>query len=206
MKVLVLGATGGTGQEVVRQALADGHRVTAFVRDPARLSVEDERLRVAVGDALDAEAVARAVSGQNAVAVALGSRDRRNRTVRSEGTANAIRAMQAHGVRRLVVVSAAGAGDSYRQLPLIMKAIVKTLLRNTYADHAQQEEYVRESGLEWVIVRPALLTDGPRTGAYRIATAEEDLPGGKVSRADMAAFVVRQLTEDRYVGQAVSIG
>lgn len=205
MNIVVFGATGGTGREVVKQALAQGHTVTAFVRDPARLSLEDEMLRVVVGDALDPEPVAQAVSGQDAVVVALGSRDRSNRTVRAEGTANVIQAMGIHSVPRLIVVSAGGVGDSYRQAPLVLKAIIKTLLRNTYADHEQQEQYVRDSALEWVIVRPALLSDGPFTGQYHTGTADVDLPGGRVTRADVADFVLKQLTDDRYLRKAVSI-
>ena len=205
MDIVVFGATGGTGQQVVQQALAGGHQVTAFVRDPARLRLEDEHLRIVVGDALDPQSVAQAVAGQDAAVVALGSRDRGNRTVRSEGTANVIRAMEAHGVPRLVVVSAGGAGDSYGQLPFVIKILIKTLLRHTYADHEGQEQHVRDSALEWVIVRPAFLTDGPATGRYHTGTADEHLAGGRVTRADVAGFVLKQLTEDRYLRQGVSI-
>lgn len=206
MNIVVLGATGGTGREVVQQALAQGHRVTAFVRDPARLPVEDEQLQVVVGDALDPAAVERAVAGQDAAVVALGSRDRSNRSVRSQGTAHVIRAMQAHDVPRLVVVSAGGVGDSYEQVPLLIKLFIKTLLRHAYADHEQQEQYVRESDREWVIVRPGQLTDGPRTGDYHTGTVEQEISGsGRVSRADVAEFVLQQLADDRYLRQAVSI-
>lgn len=206
MKIVVFGATGGTGREVVKQALAQGHNVTAFVRDSKRLRMEDERLRVVVGDALQPEPVAQAVRGQDAVVVALGSRNRSERSVRSAGTANVIQAMEEAGVARLVVVSAGGVGDSYDQAPLVLKLVIKTLLRNTYADHEEQERHVRESSLEWVIVRPARLVEGPASGEYHVAAAESRPPGGQVTTADLAAFLLQQLSDDHYLHQAISIG
>jgi putative NADH-flavin reductase len=206
MNIVVFGATGGTGQEVVKQALAQGHEVTAFVRDQERLSVQHESLRVVVGDAREPEPVSRAVAGHDAVVVALGTRDRSERTLRADGTANVTRAMETHDIQRLVVVSAGGVGDSYQQVPLIIKMLIKTVLRHTYADHARQEEHVRESDLDWMIVRPAMLTDGPRTGQYHVGAADADLPGGRVTRADVADFILKQLSDDRYLRQAVSIG
>ncbi len=204
MKIAIFGATGGTGQELVRLALAQGHLVTAFVRDPGRLPFREEGLKLVVGDVLEAGCVTEAMANQEAAIVALGSHDRKERSVRSEGTANVIRAMQAYGVPRLVVVSAGGVGDSYQGAPLILKLVIKTMLKNTYADHEHQERHVRQSGLDWVIVRPAMLTDGPATGRFDNGTSG-GLPEGKVSRADVASFVLRQLTDERYLLQAVSI-
>lgn len=205
MKLAVFGATGGTGQEIVKRALADGHTVTAFVRNRERLPIKDAYLQIIIGDALDRQSVSNAVTGQDAVVVALGSRDRGKRDIRARGTANVIETMQAQDVRRLVVISAAGTGDSFRQLPFLLKILVKTLLRKTYADHEQQETYVRDSELDWVIVRPAMLSDGPASGEYHIGTANDDLPGGEVSRADLADFILGQLEGDRYLHQAITI-
>jgi putative NADH-flavin reductase len=205
MNIAVFGATGGTGLELVRLALAQGHTITAFVRDPSRLSFHVQALRSVVGDVLDADCVAQAVAHQVAVIVALGSSDRKERSVRSVGTANVIRAMQAAGGRRLVVVSAGGVGDSYGQAPLVLKLIIKTMLKNTYTDHEQQEQYVRASGLEWVIVRPAMLTNGPATGRFENGVSSIGLPEGKVARADVAGFLLQQLADDSNLGRAVSI-
>jgi putative NADH-flavin reductase len=205
MNIAIFGATGGTGLELVRLALAQGHTITAFVRDPSRLSFHDQALRSVVGDVLDADCVTQAVAHQEAVIVALGSSDRKERSVRSGGTANVIRAMQSSGVRRLVVVSAGGVGDSYGHAPVVLKLIIKTMLKNTYADHEQQEQYVRASGLEWVIVRPAMLTDGPATGRFENGASSTGLPEGKVTRADVAGFLLQQLTDDSNLGRAVSI-
>lgn len=205
MNIVVFGASGGTGREVVKQALDQRHQVTAFLRDPARLPIQDKKLRLIVGDVLNVSSVAEAITGGDAVVVALGSHDRNNDGVRALGTANIIQAMERQNVCRLIVVSAGGVGDSFGQLPLIVKALVKTLLRKTYADHEQQEQYVRDSHLEWVIVRPSMLVDGPVTGQYHTGTADAHLPGGKVTRADVADFVLKQLTGNRHVRQAVSI-
>jgi putative NADH-flavin reductase len=205
MNIAVFGATGGTGLELVRLALAQGHTITAFVRDPSRLPVHDQALRTVVGDVLDADCVAEAIAYQEAAIVALGSSDRKEGRVRSEGTANVIRAMQAAGARRLVVVSAGGVGDSYGQAPLVLKLIIKSMLKNTYADHELQEQYVRASGLEWVIVRPAMLTDGPATGRFDNGASRTGLPEGKVARADVAGFLLQQLADDSNLGRAVSI-
>lgn len=205
MKIAIFGASGGTGRELVKQALTQGHQVTAFVRDPARLQIEDKKLRVSVGDALNASSVGEAVARQEAVVVALGSHDRSNGCVRALGTANIIRSMESQNVCRLIVVSAGGVGDSYGQLPLIVKALVKTVLRKTYADHEQQERYVRDSRLDWVIVRPSMLIDGPATGRYHTGTADARLPGEKITRADVADFVLKQLTENCHLRQAVLI-
>ncbi len=205
MNLAVFGATGGVGQELVKQALAQGHRVTAFVRDPRRLAVQDERLCVISGDVLNFNQAAQAVAVQEAVLVALGSRARGKSSVRAEGTANVIRAMELHGARRLVVISAGGVGDSYRQVPLPIRLVIRTLWRESYADHEAQEGHVRQSGLDWVIVRPAQLTGGPATGRFRPGNAQDGLPLGKVSRADTAEFALAQIHSDRYLRQAVSI-
>ncbi|MDX1615289.1 MAG: SDR family oxidoreductase [Candidatus Promineifilaceae bacterium] len=204
MKITVFGASGSTGQEIVRQGLALGHTVTAFVRDPARLALEDPSLRMVVGDALDPAAVVRAIRGQDAVIVSLGSRERNNPRIRTTGTANVIQALEAQGRGRLVVISAAGTGDSYDQ-PLFFKLLVKTLLSDVYADHERQEAHVRASDLAWVIIRPAGLTDGPPTAEIETALPGVTLQGGRIRHANLARFALRQLSDDRFLRQAVSV-
>jgi putative NADH-flavin reductase len=203
MKILVFGATGGTGRHVVEQGLGRGHEVTAFVRDPDKLRVEHERLRVAQGDALDYETVERAVHGQDAVVCVLGTPARKAGTVRSEGTQNIIRAMEKAGVRRLVVQSTIGMGDSVEMLPFQYKyVLVPLLLRSVFADHERQEEYVRQSPLDWTLVRPGAFTKGERTGAYKHGTGVTTIIKGKLSRADAADFLLKQLQGDAYVREA----
>ncbi|MFI0451089.1 NAD(P)-dependent oxidoreductase [Actinomadura sp. 6N118] len=203
MKILVFGATGGTGRRVVEQALDRGHEVTAFVRDPAKLGVEHEQLRVAQGDVMDYEAIERAVQGQDAVVCVLGAPARKTGTVRSEGTQNIIRAMEKAGVRRLVVQSTIGMADSAEMLPFQYKyVLVPLILRSAFADTARQEEYVRQSGLDWTLVRPGALTKGERTGAYKHGTGVTTIIKSKLSRADAADFLLKQLQDDAYVREA----
>jgi len=196
MRIAVFGATGTVGRHVVEQALERGHEVTAFTRDPGRVARSHERLRVVRGDVADPAAVDRAVAGQDAVVVALGA-GRKGR-VRADGTAAVIAAMDRAGTRRLVVQSTLGAGDSRANLNFLWKRIMfGLLLREAYADHQLQEEHVRRSDLDWTIVRPGAFTDGPRTGAYRRGFGPEDRSTRlKISRADVADFLLEQLTDE----------
>jgi putative NADH-flavin reductase len=203
MKLLVFGATGGTGREIVAQALDQGHVVTAFVRNPAALTTKHERLKLAQGDVLDYASVQAAVPGQDAVLSALGVRKLRKNTVLSDGTKNLLRAMEQHGVKRFVCESSLGVGDSKGQLGWVFNLfIIPLLLRNIFRDKEVQEQYIKQSNLDWIIVRPAALTNGPRTGVYRsgFSTTERTIKG-KISRADVADFMLKQLTDDTYLRQ-----
>lgn len=203
MRVLVIGATGGTGREIVRQALAGGHEVTALVRDPEAAARALPGARTVRGDVRDPDAVAQAVDGQEAVASALGSGVTfRRQTQLSDGTKALVAAMTARGVRRLVCITGIGAGDSRGHGGAFYDWFLRpVVLRQVYADKDRQEAVVRSSGLDWVIVRPALLTDGPAAGRYRVLTDLDSVRGGSVSRADVADFVVKQLTDRQYLGR-----
>lgn len=201
MRVLVFGATGSVGRQVVEQGLARGHEVTAFVRDPSGLDVAHEKLTVFRGDVLDASSVKRAVRGQEAVLCSIGAG--RKGGVRSEGTRNIIRAMEGAGVRRLVCQTTLGAGESSGNLNFFWKHVMfGLLLRGAFADHQQQEAHVRRSDLDWTIVRPAAFTDGGRTGEYRhgFPPSKQGLEL-KISRADVADFMLNQLTDEHYLRQ-----
>lgn len=204
LHLTVFGATGSVGRHVVGQALAQGHRVTAFTRRPE--SVEPRPgLEVVAGDVLDPLAVRAAVDGRDAVVVALG--DGRRGGVREAGTRTVVDAMTATGVRRLVCQSTLGAGDSRGNLDLVWKHLMfGLLLRRAYADHQRQEEVVRGSGLEWTLVRPAAFTDGPATGDYREGFGPDDRSTTlKISRADVAHALLRQVAHPADSGRAVGI-
>jgi putative NADH-flavin reductase len=202
MRVIVFGASGATGRELVAQALAQGQRVVAFVRNVSRLAVRSEDLTVIQGDVMDASAVAYAVEGQDAVLSALGAATplRRDRTL-VEGVRNIVDAMNRCGARRLVYVSFLGVQEGRRQLSFVGRAIIAPLLlRNVVADHEAKERIIRESGLDWVIVRPPRLTNGPRTRNYRHGVdirSTSLVP--RISRADLADFMLRQLSDDTYL-------
>jgi putative NADH-flavin reductase len=201
LKVVLFGASGGTGREVVRQALAQGHAVTAFVRDPVKLAIEHSGLTVVKGDVADYAAVERAVRDQDAAIVALGASTllKRDPTL-VDGVRCIASTMQRTGVRRLVYLSFLGVRGGRSQLSFLGRTIVAPLLlRNVVADHEAKEAIVRQSGLDWTIVRPPRLTNGPPTAAYR---SGEDIEARAIvpaiSRADVAHFMLKQLTDDAY--------
>jgi putative NADH-flavin reductase len=196
MRVIVFGASGRTGKNIVEGALAAGHEVTALVRDPRRLASASPRLALAVGDVLDAAAVETAMAGQDAVLIALGTgADLRPTTVLSRGTANIVRAMETHGVRRVICLLSGWL--FYESYP--------PMFRDITAEHERQLATLRASRLGWVAVCPPQITDGPATGRYRIAVNALPTGGVQVSKADIAEFMVSQLADDTYLGHAVGI-
>jgi putative NADH-flavin reductase len=206
MRILVLGAAGGTGQQVVEQALSHGLEVVAFVRDAVRLPFTHERLTVIAGDATDPVAVQTAVAGCDAVISTLGSRGQRPVTVYSDGITNTIRAMTARGIRRLVVVSAAGAGADSGDVPLRVQVMRKMPgLRPVYEDMERMEGDVMLSDLDWTIVRTAALKDGPLTGIYRVVEGNAVPKGTHISRADLAALLLKCAQGDLYSKKAVAV-
>jgi putative NADH-flavin reductase len=209
MKVLVVGATGRTGRLLTRGALERGHQVTALARAPEKLGDLAGRVRVVAGDVLDGGVVSDAVDGQTAVLVALGvARSRRAPAVNALGTLNVIRSMQRYGVRRLVVLSAGGTAPGRDpNLPWVFDRVLKpVLLGAAYADLRRMETSVRTSELDWTIVRVSgALTNGPARGAYR-AEPGYSLPGGRsISRADVAEYMLDQLTLTGDIGHAVAV-
>ncbi|HEX6194812.1 MAG TPA: SDR family oxidoreductase [Jiangellaceae bacterium] len=204
MKLIIFGATGSVGRLVVDRALEEGHEVTAFTRDPAKVERRHERLTVSGRDVFDVAAVTDAIAGHDAVIVTLGGG--RNGGVRAPGTKAIIEAMQAAGVRRLIVQSTLGAGDSRANLNLFWKWIMfGLLLRPAYADHQEQDRIVRRSDVDWTIVRPGAFTDGLRTGAYRRGLGPREKSQLKIARADVADFLLEQVDDDTYVRRAPAI-
>ena len=208
MKVVVFGATGRTGRLLVEGALARGHDVTAFVRAPNKLGALRDRVQVVHGDVLDGGAVSDAVDGQEAVLVALaGGGTKAAEQVNAQGTLNVIRSMQRYSARRLVVLSAGGTQPGRDpNLPWFFERIVKPLfLKNVLADLRRMEISVRQSELDWTLVRAAQLVDGPARGAYR-AEPGYSMPGGtKIARADVAAFMLDELERRDNIAHALAI-
>jgi uncharacterized protein YbjT (DUF2867 family) len=207
MNLLIVGATGGTGQQLVTQALERGHQVTALVRRPRRAEPR-HGLTPAVGDVLDPASLARAMPGQEAVLSALGHNRWLGPThILSEGTRNLIAAMGRHGVRRLICETALGISDSWWQMGLYYTLFVRPVILPFYfRDKVRQEAMVRASDLDWTIVRPGVLTNGPKRGRYRHgARVGHWLRTVRISRADVAAFMLDQLTDRRYVRTTVGL-
>ena len=209
MKVVVIGATGRTGRLLVAGALERGHAVTALVRAPDKLGALREGVSVVQGDVLDGGVVSDAVDGQDAALVALGvAMKKGDPSVNAQGTLNVIRSMQRYRVRRLVVLSAGGTQPGPDpNLPWAFEHLFKPLfLKHAYADLRRMETSVRQSELDWTIVRAAAgLTDGPARGGYR-AEPGYSLPGGtKIARADVAAFMLDELERRSNVGHALAV-
>ena len=184
--------------------MAAGYEVTFLVRDPVRLTLNHDKLYLVIGDVLNLDKVEEALAGSEAVCCTLGNTANNPDFVVSDGTRNIIEGMTKQGIERLVVVSALGVGDSREQVSLPFKMIMKTVLRKAYEDKERQEQLVRNSNLDWVIVRPGGLTNGPATGEYTYGL-DPSIGGGQVSRADVAAFVLQQLKEDTFLYQTPAI-
>jgi len=195
MKVLVIGGTRGTGREVVAAAHAAGHELTLLARNAERISLPVTGVRVVVGDAGDADDIERAVAGQDAVVWTVGvGPTRRPVHLFSRSTQFLLAAMAKYRVRRLVCVTGIGAGDSRGHGGFFYNRIVQPLfLKTVYEDKDRQEAMLRGSDVDWTIVRPGTLTNGPATGFARALTDLEGVAAGKVSRADVAAFIVENL-------------
>ena len=215
MKVIVFGATGGTGIATVEELLTGNHEVTAFSRHADELDLRSERLHVQTGDALRPEDVERAVAGQDAVVVALGVNDNplkvrlfhRSRTpvnICSEGTRNIINAMKKHGLRKLVAVSAYGVGETREKLPWLFRIFYQLLLKEQIADKEIQEALIRESGLDWTIVQPVGLTNAPPRSLV-LASTEGEARHGTIPRRNVGRFLVRAITGNQYNNRSVAL-
>lgn len=206
MKLCILGGTGGTGRQIVVQALDAGHDVTLLVRDRAKAGAEHPRLKVIVGDLQDVAALADAMRGQDAVISAIG----RGYSFKSEhlierSVPGIIAAMKATGVRRLVFTSAVGVGASIADAPLLGRLFFSTLLRGIYADKLIGDQLIRSSGLDWTIVQPSQMTDGPLTRRYRSGERLAFSGMARISRADVAHFLLNAAGDRAAIGKTLLV-
>ncbi|MEU3980201.1 NAD(P)-binding oxidoreductase [Streptomyces sp. NPDC026672] len=207
MHLTVFGATGGIGREIVRQGLSAGHRVTAVVRDPARLTVTGPGLEVFRADLTDPEAIRPAVAGRNAVLSGLGARRRGDAGITSRLTRTVLAAMADEGVRRLVVVSAGPVGPEPADglLDRAARGVVSALLRDVYADLRETEAELARSGTDWTSVRPPRLRDRPLTGTYRTVVGGFPPRGRFISRADVAHVMLATVDDPGTVRRGVGV-
>jgi putative NADH-flavin reductase len=204
MRVVVFGASGGTGRQVVQRAIDAGLEVTAFVRNPVSAELN---VRVVQGDVADQAAVARALEGQDAVISTLGvGKPLKPDPVVVQGVEHIVDGMRQKGIRRLIYQSFIGVRESRAAAGWLIANVARHPLRHEIADHERKEAIVSRSDLEWTIIRPPKLTNGPVTGRYR---AGNDIEAGaffpRLSRADVAQFIVRELMDPRFVRSAVRL-
>ncbi|MGE5726058.1 MAG: NAD(P)-dependent oxidoreductase [Acidobacteriota bacterium] len=204
MKVLVIASSKRIRRQLIEQAQTEGHDVTALERKRPRFRWRRPQHRVIAGDVLDERSLGPAVAGQEAVVCWLTQKaTRRPTTYLWEGTANLIRIMEKHGVRRLICISACGAGDSRGHCGFIYDKIIQPLfLKQVYEDRDRQEELIRGTGLEWVIVRPARLSKGRPRGEYMVLTDLRNFKARRIALLDAVEFALKQLSSNFYLFQA----
>jgi putative NADH-flavin reductase len=202
MKLLVLGATGGIGREILRQGLERGHAITAFVRAPERLGDLRDRVTVVQGDLMDANAMAKAFGGHDVILSAFGPTTLRPSTLRREFGRALEAAMRMSGVQRCELVSAA---FLFRDVGFLGNILKNTVFRGMVPDMAGMEAAIQESDLDWTIVRPPRLTNGPVTKTYRVA--DDNLPhrGFFISRADVAHFMLGEAESPTHLRRIVGL-
>jgi putative NADH-flavin reductase len=204
MKLTIFGASGRTGRPLVEQALGAGHDVTAFMRNPAKLQVKHDRLRIVQGDVQDATKVEEAIKGADVVLSVLGHSKDSPDNIQTVATEHIVKAMKQHGVKRIISLTGAGVKDPKDEPKLVDRAIrglLVLLQKNLLRDAEAHAEIIQRSGLEWVIVRGPRLNEGPHTGKYRIGYIGKN-SGTLASRADVADFMLKQVSDTTYLGQS----
>jgi putative NADH-flavin reductase len=208
MRIAVFGATGGTGIRLVEQALASGDYVVVYVRNPSKLSISHEHLKVIQGELTDEPLIESAVSGADAVISALGPRgDSKNKPI-TRGMQSIIAAMKKQGIRRLIITSTLSAKDPNDPLNFRTKALVnlvKVTMHDAYEEIVSVAETVRNSDLDWTIVRLTMLNNNPKSGKIKAGYVGKGEVGTRISRADLADFLLRQVQDKKYLRQAPAI-
>ena len=204
LNLLIVGANGKTGQALVHQATALGHNVTALVHHPSAHPLQGAR--TLLGDARDPQLLDSAVAGQDAIIDTVGTRKPfLKTTLETEIARDLIAAMRRHNVRRIVAVSSLGVGDSIANVNILFRALIPIFFRGAIPDKEGMEAQLRQSSLDWTIVRPAGLTDGPETHSVQIITPESRRHVRRISRADVAAFILHHLGDAALFQQTVGI-
>ncbi len=203
MKIIVFGATGGVGQQVVTQALEKGIEVTAFVRTPSKMKTTNASLQIVQGDAFNKEEVAAAIAGHDAVVSCLGSsQGMKKSTELAEMTKNIVDGMQTHHMKRIVYVASAGI---HKEIPGMSGKIVMMLLKNALIDHRNAVNYIQVNELNFTIARPMSLTNDAFTGTYRESKETVPEKSRSISRADVAHFIVKALSDAQYEYTSIGI-
>ncbi|WP_299745311.1 NAD(P)-dependent oxidoreductase [uncultured Rossellomorea sp.] len=202
MKLIVFGATGGTGKEVVKQALADGHEVTVFVRNPSKLEEDSPQLTFVKGDALNATEVREALTGQEAVISCLGSDGLKKTNVLTNMTTNILKGMEIHRITRIAYVASAGI---HKEIPGLQGKIIQFILRNVLMDHRNAVGQIMKSSVHYTIARPMQLTTQPLSKSYRQDVELIPSKGRKIGRADVAHFLLQSIVQEKHMDESIGL-
>lgn len=202
MKLIVFGATGGTGKEVVKQALADGHEVTAFIRNPIKMSNEHPLLTIVQGDALSTKDVGNALTGHEAVISCLGSNGLKETNILTEMTKNILNGMKTHNIERIAYVASAGIN---KEIPGLTGKLSQFILRNVLKDHGDAVEEIKKQGVHYTIARPMQLTTQPLSKTYRQDTHSIPVKGRKIGRADVAHFLLQSVVQGKHMNESIGL-
>lgn len=200
MQLLILGATGPTGQQLVRQALERSHHVTVLVRNPSKLNMKNENLIVLTGDVLDEATLTNALRGKEVVLSALGKgKSLKSSDLMKKAVTNLISSMKAANVTRVVLLSAFGVGESFVQANFIQRLIFRTFLRNIYSDKTKADAVLSHTPFDWTLVYPVVLTNGQGSDNYQVGVTLPMKGMPKISRTNVADFMLKQLTDNTYL-------
>jgi putative NADH-flavin reductase len=205
MRILIIGASKGIGLETTRQSLAAGYDVRVLARSASSINLHDAKLEKVQGDALNQHNVEAALVGVDAVIVTLGvGLGELIKPVQlfSDATRLLIAAMKDQSVNRLICVTGFGAGDSHASIGLLQRVPFQVVFGRAYDDKSRQEMQIKESGLQWTIVRPGVLSNGPRTRRYKVLRKPSEWRNGIISRSNVADFLVKQIEDRTFIGGA----
>ncbi|MCD6065487.1 MAG: NAD-dependent epimerase/dehydratase [Bacteroidetes bacterium] len=206
MKVLLFGATGPTGKLILDNLLQENHEVTCFVRNPDKLTMKHQLLTIVKGSILDQAAIEPALKNQDIVVSALGKKPTITDTSMSGATEKIVRAMEKTGTKRIILISTLGIKETKGMMGLFFTyALQSVLLKNNFAEKARQEDILAKSTIDWMAVRPSVLTNGTKTGNYKTGFQPGEKINPKLSRADLADFIVKNITTTKYSRTAVNI-
>lgn len=201
-KIFLIGGTGGVGKIFMNMALEESHSIVLYARNPKKAGMSHPNLSVVKGELHESENMATSIKGCDVALITAGVMERKKNTILSDGTRNLIFACKEAQVNKLIAVTSIGLGDSKDQaLKSFMYFVVPLFIKHAFADKARQEKLIMDSGLDWIIVRPASLTNGERTGVYRYGRDKKIR--GRVSRADTADLLLNLLDDDTYLHQAI---
>lgn len=206
MKIILFGATGPTGKLILENLIKENHQVTCFVRNPGKIHIKSDLITVITGSILDAKAIEMALRGQELVISALGSKPTLKDKTMSQAATLIVQAMEKQNVKRIIVISTLGIKETYGMMGLLFTYALQTIvLRNNFSEKVKIENMLEKSNLEWIAVRPSVLTNGAKTGSYKEGFDKHETITPKISRSDVADFILKNISFEKYNKTTVNL-